>query len=183
MMYLSKGAPVLSDPFRVSQCGKVYELGPRLAGLWHQGRTRPVQVEPEQERAIIRMAEAGLVAVSREEGSLASFQMLNGCILCPSYRRQFRLPIYGCARRIWKWVRESGLKLTTSELIRLEELGTQPSPELLGDAGRQALTETIYNHTNILDGALEMEMERSPARDVTVTAILKLLRTHRLLLI
>ena len=112
-----------------------------------------------------------------------NIQMLNGCILCPSYRRQFRLPIYGCARRIWKWVRESGLKLTTSELIRLEELGTQPSPELLGDAGRQALTETIYNHTNILDGALEMEMERSPARDVTVTAILKLLRTHRLLLI
>ena len=183
MMYLSKGAPVLNDPFRVSQCGKVYEMGPRLAGLWHKGRTQPVQVMPDQERAIMRMAEAGLVAVSEEEGSLAAFQMLNSCILCPSYRRRFRLPLHGRERRIWKWVREAGLKLTTSELIRLEEQGAQPTPELLGDAGRQALTETIYCHTNILDGVLEADMERSPARDVTVAAILKLLHTNRLLLI
>lgn len=183
MMYLSKGAPACGGTFRVSQCGKVYELGPMLAGLWQRGRLKPVLAAPEQERAVSRLAEAGLVAVSEEGGNLAAFQLLNACILCPSYRHRPHFPLKSRERRILKWVREAGLRLTASELIRLEEQGVEPVPDLLGESGRQPLTEKIYLYTNILDGVLESEMVHSPAREATVDAILKLLHTQRLLAI
>lgn len=181
MMYLSKGAPACGGTFRVSQCGKVYELGPEMAGLWRRGRLKPMPVMPDQARAVKRLADAGLAAVSDEEGNLGAFQLLKSCILCPSYQQRIRLPLQSRERRIWKWVREAGLRLTASELIRLEEQGVEPVPELLGESGRQALTERIYLSTNIFDGILDSEMEHSPAREATVSAVLKLLRTHRLL--
>lgn len=184
-MYLSKGAPAYcaqSGMLRVSRCGTVYELGPRLANIWLRGRTQPVQVMPGQEQAIKRLAEAGLVAVSEEQGSLAAFRLVIGCVLCPSYHHRLRVPLRGRERRIWKWISQAGLRLTASELIRLEEQGVRPVPELLGEDGRQELTEAIYLNTSIFDGILEGEMEHSPARDETVDAILKLVRTQRLLL-
>lgn len=185
MMYLSKGAPVCQMPhemLRVSRCGKVYELGPELSELWRKGRTQPVQVMADKERAIARLSEAGLVVVSEEEGSLAAFRLIIDCVLCPSYRYRLRLPLYGRERRIWKWISQAGLRLTASELIRLEEQGVKPVPELLGEDGRQELTETIYLNTTIFDGILEGEMEHSLARDETIDAILNLVRTQRLLL-
>lgn len=185
MMYLSKGAPVRQSHdgiFRVSRCGTIYELGPKLAAIWQKGRTQPVQARPGQERALLRLAQAGLAAVSEEDGSLALFRLVIDCILCPSRRRHIRLPVWGRERRIWKWITQAGLRLTASELIRLEEQGTEPVPALLGEVGRQELTEIIYLNTTIFDGILETEMERSEARDATVNAILKLLRTRRLVL-
>lgn len=59
----------------------------------------------------------------------------------------------------------------------------QPTPALLGEDGRQRLTEMIYFAETIPDGILETLMERSPARDAVVTNLLGLLRTRRLLLI
>lgn len=185
MMYLSKGAPVRQSHdgiFRVSRCGTIYELGPRLAEIWRRGRTQPVHVGPEQERALHRLAEAGLAAVSEEDGSLALFRLVIDCILCPSCKRRLRLPLCGRERRVWKWISQAGLRLTASELIRLEEQGIEPVPTLLGEAGRQELTEIIYLNTTIFDGILDAEMEHSDARDATVAAILKLLRTRRLVL-
>ena len=87
------------------------------------------------------------------------------------------------ARRTWEWLNEAGLRLTASELIRLEERRVQPTPALLGEDGRQRLTEMIYFAETIPDGILETLMERSPARDAVVTNLLGLLRTRRLLLI
>lgn len=185
MMYLSKGAPAnqkWDGVYRVSRCGTVYELWPRLAKIWGRGRTRPVQVVPEDERAVKRLAEAGLVTVTEEEGSLGAFRLLIDCVLCPSWLPRLRLPLHGRERRVWTWLSQAGLRLTASELIRLEEQGIRPAPELLGEDGRQELTEAIYLNTSIFDGVLDTEMEHSKARDETVAAILKLLKTRRLVL-
>ena len=43
--------------------------------------------------------------------------------------------------------------------IRLEEQGTDPTPNLLGEEGRQLLTEKLYSARTIREGALEHEME------------------------
>ena len=59
----------------------------------------------------------------------------------------------------------------------------KPTPALLGEDGRQNLTEMICFADTIPDGILETMMEHSAARDATVDALLQLLRTRRLLLI
>ncbi len=80
----------------------------------------------------------------------------------------------------------SGAALAGDEdgVIRLEEQGTKPVPALLGEQGRQELTEQIYSSKELIwDGTLESEMERSPARDALVMSLLRLLRMGRLFLV
>ena len=78
---------------------------------------------------------------------------------------------------------QAGLRLTASELIRLEEQGTEPVPALLGEDGRQNLTERIYDQDTIFDGVLESKMEGSPARDALLASLLRLLRAGSLFLV
>ena len=85
--------------------------------------------------------------------------------------------------RIWRWIQYAGLRLTASELIRLEEQGTDPTPNLLGEEGRQLLTEKLYSARTIREGALEQEMEHSPARDGLVAVLLRLLHAGCLFLV
>ena len=184
MMYLSRGMavkPDSSDCFRVCRWGKIHALGPRTAGLWRRGTSGPANVSSEDEAAVRRLEAMGLVVTTEETGNLTSFRLLLDCVLCPSGKRPFLL--LGRDRRIWVWLTQAGLRLTACELIRLEEQGIVPVPELLGANGRQALTEEIYCSSNIFDGILETEMEHSPARDMTAASILRLVRSHHLLLI
>lgn len=184
MMYLSKGMEVqtgAASEFRVCRWGKVYALGPITAALWRKGAAAPAQAADVKGSAIRRLEEMGLVVTTEESRELAAFRLLTDCVLCPSGKRPF--PLWGRERRIWAWLTQAGLRLTSSELICLEERNILPVPELLGESGRQALTEEIYTNTNIFDGILETEMEHSPARDATISAILKLVRTRHLLLI
>lgn len=114
---------------------------------------------------------------------LAAYRLLAGCIICPNDGKWSDRFLPEPIRRIWTWLSEAGLRLTASELIRLEERQVRPTPSLLGEDGRQRLTEMIYFAETIPDGILETLMEHSPARDTTVAALLKLLRSRRLLLI
>lgn len=66
--------------------------------------------------------------------------------------------------RIWTWLTKAGLRLTTSELIRLEEQQTLPEPELLGEAGRQELTNLIYSADTICDRLLDVSARGLPLR-------------------
>ena len=81
--------------------------------------------------------------------------------------------------RIWTCLTKAGLRLTTSELIRLEEQQTLPEPELLGEEGRQELTNLIYSADTICD----RQLENSSARDRTVATLLRLLQKHCLILV
>lgn len=186
MMYLSKGLLSRSKQTGldyVSLCGCSYALGPELAGLWKGGRFAPQQAPTDKERAIKRLEASGLVVTTEETGALAIYRLLTGCVICPNGRRWTDWSLSKPVRRVWTWLNEAGLRLTASELVRLEERQVKPTPALLGEDGRQRLTEMIYFPETIPDGILEVLMEHSPARDATADALMKLLRTRRLLLI
>lgn len=120
----------------------------------------------------------------RSGGDLAHYRLLSGCIICPELDSDTKPVQTGYDGRIWTWIEQAGLRLTASELIRLEEQGTKPVPALLGEQGRQELTEQIYSSKELIwDGTLESEMERSPARDALVMSLLRLLRMGRLFLV
>ena len=186
MMYLSKGILTRSDQTGldyISRCGCVHALGPELAGLWKKARFMPQQIPDEKERAIRRLEASGLVVTTGETGPLAAYRLLTGCIICPNSRKWSDRFLPESVRRVWTWLSKAGLRLTASELIRLEERQVEPTPSLLGEDGRQRLTEMIYFAETIPDGILETLMEHSPARDATVAVLLKLLHSRRLLLI
>ena len=186
MMYLSKGtlAPQMKDGITlVSRCGRTYALGPELAQLWRDGQFAPCQVLRAKEQAIGRLQERGLVSVTEESGPLGDYRLFTDCIICPNGTRISDRVLPAQASRIWAWINGAGLRLTTSELVRLEERQVMPAAPFLGEAGRQCLTEVIYTADTIRDGILETLMEHSPARDGTVAALLRLLRSKRLLLI
>lgn len=188
MTYLSRGLPVNAlhcGEICVSLHGKAYALGPKLTALWNSARNAPKPVQPDSEHMVRRLVQSGL-AVTAEDctGELAAYRLLSQCILCPvpDQKRRGRLPLIGQDRRIWMWISGAGLRLTACELIRLEEQHLQPAPALLGETNRLALTEAIYTTGTIADGILETHMEHSPARNRTVSALLRLLRSNRLFL-
>lgn len=186
MMYLSRGVFVpemKNGPELVARCGRTYALGPELATLWHKGQYAPCPVPRGRDRAVRRLEEKGLVSVTEESGPLAAYRLLAGCVICPNGRRATDRFLPTRVKRVWTWIHSAGLRLTASELIRLEERWAIPSVEFLGEEGRQPLTEMIYTADTIQDGILETLMEHSTARDDTVAALLRLLRSGRLLLI
>lgn len=186
MMYLSKGLLTRSPKTGldyVSRCGCVYALGPELAGLWKRAQLAPQQVPECKERMVRRLEASGLAATTEETGALAAYRLLAGCVICPNKTRWTDRFLESSVRRAWVWLNEAGLRLTASELIRLEERQVKPTPALLGEDGRQRLTEMIYFAEMISDGILETLMEHSPARDAVVDSLLELLRSRRLLLI
>ena len=86
-------------------------------------------------------------------------------------------------KELLSWMSEAGLRLTVAELVFLAEHGITPAAHLLGAGNRQALTETIYTQDNIFDNILETQMEHAVTRDEVVSALLKLLKKKRLLLL
>lgn len=186
MMYLSKGLAVQksTEEFRVSHCGKVFALGPEMARLWTNAQQAPKEV-PAREREL--HPEIGAVRLGGHHegaGDLAHYRAPVGCIICPELDSDTKPVQTGYDGRIWTWIEQAGLRLTASELIRLEEQGTKPVPALLGEQGRQELTEQIYSSKELIwDGTLESEMEWSPARDALVMSLLRLLRMGRLFLV
>ena len=151
MMYLSKGLSVQEpgSEFRVTHCGKVFVLGPEMERLWTNARLGPKEVPTGKERYIQRLEQSGLAAITKEQGNLAYYRLLSGCIICPEHSPATKPVWPGRDGRVWTWIKQAGLRLTASELIRLEEQNTRPVPALLGEQGRQELTERIYSRETI----------------------------------
>lgn len=147
MMYLSKGlsVPEKDGTVRVSHCGRIFALGPEMAALWESARLAPQPVPPQKARFVERLEQSGLAVTTQEEGGLALYRLLSGSIICPQAESEGQFSEAGGDGRIWRWIQYAGLRLTASELIRLEEQGTDPTPNLLGEEGRQLLTEKLYS--------------------------------------
>lgn len=185
MMYLSKGlsVPGKDGTVRVSHCSTIFALGPEMAALWEAARLAPQPVPQGKNRFIERLEQSGLAVTTQEEGRLALYRLFAGSIICPQAEMDGQALKADSDDRIWCWIQFAGLRLTASELICLEEQGTTPTPDLLGEHGRQELTEKIYSPRTIQEGALEHEMEYSPARDGLIAALLRLLRAGFLFLV
>lgn len=185
MMYLSKGlsVPGKDGTVRVSHCGTIFALGPEMAALWESARLSPQPVPSQKIRFIERLEQSGLVVTTQEEGRLAHYRLFSGSIICPQTEMNGEIHTEGGDSRVWSWIQYAGLRLTASELICLEEQGTEPTPDLLGEEGRQDLTEKIYSPQTIREGMLEYEMEYSPARDGLISVLLRLLKAGCLFLV
>ncbi len=196
MMYLSKGilpwAPSPSE-VSVSHCGVLHKLAAPESALWLAGQFQPGHTKDnEQGAALWQLAGIGLVECGDTTDMASRFRLLANCAICPVrvkpslftlLRRDPREFILNSRERwAWKWIRLAGLRLTIAELTLLAERGVQPVPGLLGDENRQLLTETIYTPETIADGILESMMEKSPAMEETVQAVLGLLRKRRIFL-
>ena len=157
MMYLSKGlsVPEKDGTVRVSHCGRIFALGPEMAAWWESARLAPQPVPPQKARFVERLEQSGLAVTIQEEGRSGA--------LPPAFREHYlsagraggAVSEAGGDSRIWRWIQYAGLRLTASELIRLEEQGTDPTPNLLGEEGRQLLTEKFHSARTIREGALE----------------------------
>jgi len=187
MVYISKGI-LLWKPARayvpVSHCGALHKLAGDKSRLWLDGQHAPGHTQnAEQDAALEALAALGIVECGDNAGDAALFRLLINCAICPARAKPRIAFVNMQERRLWRWIRRAGLRLTMAELTLLTERGIKPSPGLLGEANRQELTELIYTCETIGDGILETLMERSPARDGTVQAVLGLLQKKKIYLI
>ena len=187
MIYLSKGIlPWKSNmaELSVSHCGKLHKLTGTQAELWLAGQHKPeYTVNTEQEDALKVLINLGIAENGDSSDETAVFRLLTNCAICPVRVKKPIVMLNRLERRIWRWITQAGLHLTMAELTRLSERGTKPIRTLVGEANRQVLTEEIYNSETIFDGILETLMEKSPARDETVRAVLGLLRKKQIYLV
>lgn len=188
MIYLSKGIlpwkPGDEKSASVSHCGMLHKLTGTEAELWLDGQHKPNYTKNVgQEAALRALAEIGIVEYANEENDTAIFRLLTNCAICPVRVKTSPALLNRQERRACQWIKRAGLRLTMAELVLLNERGIKPIPALLGEYNRHALTETIYTTETIYDGILETLMEKSPARDNMVRAVLGLLQKKRIFLI
>jgi hypothetical protein len=187
MIFLSKGITegrCSGSTLSVAHCGTIHRLKDLQAELWLSGRNKPVMAEDTgHERAIIKMAMHGIVEYSNEVGAYAVFRVLTNCVVCPGRLSLNFTFLSKNERRIFKWVKYAGLRLTIAELVFLEQHGVKPEPSILGAHNRQALTELIYTTETISDTLLEVQMEKSYAMAETVKGVLGLLHKKKVYLI
>ena len=186
MTYLSKGLLLRrsGEILSISHCGSEYELAGERATAWEKGRCGCNETLGEiQYEAMYELVKQGLAETRQETGDGVFFRLLINCVICPVEGGTAEILWNPNERFLWQWINGAGLRLTIAELVFLVEKGLKPTANLLGEPNRQTLTEVIYTTETILDGILESRMEKSPARDSTVEAVLSLLRKNRIFLI
>ncbi|MCL2343537.1 MAG: hypothetical protein FWC62_06540 [Firmicutes bacterium] len=187
MMYLSKGIPLwrpTGEAVSVSHCGALHKLAGIQAELWLAGQFHPAYARsPEQGAALEQLVGLGIVVTCNETDTVALFRLLTNCTICPIRIKKRPALLSYMEHRLLRWIRHAGLRLTIAELTLLNERDVRPVPSLLGEENRQTLTESIYTTETIRDGILETLMEKSPARDDTVQAVLGLLRKRKIFLV
>jgi len=187
VLYISKGI-LLGNPkgnnVSVSHCGALHRLNNEQAAVWLNGQRKPSCTQTAaQETALIQLSGTGIAEHCDSTEKEALFRLLVNCAICPVQRKFCLSILTRYERRLLKWTRYAGLRLTIAELTLLTERNIKPDPSLLGAQNRQALTETIYFSETISDGILETMMEKSSSRDDTVRAVLGLLKKKKIYLI
>ena len=118
-----------------------------------------------------------------KEDGYDGYRALTQCVLTPAKPQGARAILSARQKELLLWLTEAGLRLTTAELVFLTEHHVAPQINLLGDRNRQNLTETIYTQETIFDNILEAQMEHAAVRDEVVSALLRLLKKKRILLL
>ena len=187
MIYISKGIVKQgSTPQRLTVCygGAEYVLTSREAQIWLEARFAPYVIpENAADVQIGHLHRMGLVEFEYENSPISRYRLLTKCILVPSRKRGMPLFQSKTEKRILYWLRHSGIRLSTAELVYLIDREVKPVPELLHTDNRQALIERIYTHNTITDHVLETQMENAVFRDEIVDALLRLIAKKRLVVL
>lgn len=183
MLYLSKGLLInqCRGAITVNRCGHSHELQNEQARDWLAGHTGVQYLGKARLAALERN---GLVESQPGKDFTAEvFHILINSVIAP---RQRKLPYWGLEaeeKRMLRWIREAGLRLTAAELVKLTEAGVEPNAQYLGGENRQRVVELIYTKESIFDGALEAAMELSPALPAAINTLLSLFKKKRIILI
>ena len=188
MKYISKGMVVKAsteDLLFVTRCGVDFQLTGEQSALWFNGRLGFAKTQKNvlEEAALHQLSRQGLVAITEDDEPISEYRVLTQCALVPAKPQGLRALLSVREKELLLWLTEAGLRLTTAELVFLTEHHIAPAANLLGTRNRQELTETIYTQETIFDSILEAQMERAAVRDEVVSALLKLLKKKRILLL
>ena len=134
-------------------------------------------------KALQQLKRQGLVEITEGDEPVFEYRALTQCVLTPAKPQGVRAILSARQKELLLWLTEAGLRLTTAELVFLAEHHVAPQINLLGDRNRQNLTETIYTQETIFDNILEAQMEHAAVRDEVVSALLRLLKKKRILLL
>lgn len=187
MIYLSKGKVLehaTEEQLGVSRGGQQFCLTGVEAALWLNGRfsfSKPNS--PIEDRALRHLVRMGLAEIEEGEDMAAKYRILTRCICCPAKGKKVSIPVSGKEKTVLLWLQRAGIRLSTAELIYLQEHQIQPEPALLYEENRQALIETIYTKNTIWDNILESQMESAACRDETVQVLLQLLKKKKILIL
>lgn len=186
MKYISVGAVMTEGTeyiLDVCRGGNSFRLTGELATLWLSGRLAfATATTPAALQALDQLLKMGLVI--KTDGSLAEeYRTLTQCTLVPADRKLPYWGLSGLERTVLQWLREAGLVLSMAELTYLIDRDVPLQASLLGSENAQNLVERIYTRDTIYDNILENQMERAGARERTVTAVMKLLRKKRIVLL
>lgn len=187
MIYISKGVVQKNSTeqnIRILRGGQSFQLTGVEAQAWLDGRLEFASADDlARIRAVEHLSRMGLAEYEQEDSPVARYRILTRCICCAAATPKLSLPVKRDEKVLLKWLRNAGLRLSTAELIYLQEHKIKPVPELLYVQNRQALTETIYMKTNIGDNLLECQMERARCRDDVVRVLMGLLRKKKILIL
>jgi len=188
MKYISKGMVIKAsteDLLFVTHCGVDFQLTGEQAALWLNGRFGFAKIRENvlEKKALHQLARQGLVEIADGDESVFEYRALTQCVLVPAKPQGIRALLSAREKELLLWLTDAGLRLTTAELVFLAERRIAPTAYLLGNRNRQALTETIYTHETIFDNILESQMEHAAVRDEVVSALLRLLKKKRVLLL
>ena len=176
---LHRGSSV-RDPLR-----RRFQLTGEQAALWLNGRFGFAKNRENvlEVKALRQLKRQGLVEITEGDEPVFEYRALTQCVLTPAKPQGVRAILSARQKELLLWLTEAGLRLTTAELVFLTEHHVAPQINLLGDRNRQNLTEAIYTQETIFDNILEAQMEHAAVRDEVVSALLRLLKKKRILLL
>lgn len=114
MLYLSKGLLInqCRGAITINRCGRIHELQNEQARDWLAGHTG---VQYLGKARLAALEKVGLVeSQPGKEFTSEVFRILVNCVIAP---RQRKLPYWGLEpdeRRLLRWIREAGLRLTAA---------------------------------------------------------------------
>lgn len=186
MLYISKGIPEkagATDHLRVISGGRLYTLFAADEDLWLRGRFGFAETQSYvEERTVHTLLRMGLVEYSSNADPAGRYAILTRCLLVPA-KPGSRSGLKSEEKFVLKWLQGTSLRLSLAELICLYENRVMPSEQYFGEENRQALYDCIYGDGHTDDQILEVEMAKSPKRDVIVNAVVGLLKKKRLVLL
>lgn len=187
MLYISKGVVMNNSTeqnVRVMRCGMVYQMTGNEARIWLDGRFGFQEVTDASDKWVLeRLAKMSLVEIEETDSDVSRYRILCRCICVAAKTKWLSLPVHGDQKDILIWLKNAGIRLSTAELIYLQEKGVRPEARYLHVDNRQALVELIYTVDNVADNILENQMENAIQRDAVVYALEMLLRKKKIVIL
>ena len=187
--YISKGMVIresTEDLLYVTRCGHDFQLTKAQAALWLNARFGFDTVNEEDPIARVafqQLRRQELVELAENKTRVGEYRALTQCVVVPAQVRGFMAPLNMRERQTLKWISRAGLRLSTAELVFLNENKVRPDNSLLGYENRQTLTELLYTKETIFDNILEARMEQAEAMAQTIKTLLALLKKKRVILL